>query len=479
MRASDIDLALHPDGHTMQHAALRGQASVRLTSATGQKTIGAPSIDVSLAPDGQTVTRLDGSGGVVVQLPPTADTPTTRTITAPTLAATGDDKVGLKTALFAGSAKFVEHGVAAAAAPSRSGGRAGTPEARAIDRTATAKSLALKLNGDLGAVDSAEFRQAFHFIDGDITADADHAVYAEAQNRLDLDGVDSKVVNGDVTVYAGTINVATDTHDVTAATKVQTITKPQAPAAGKSASQGLFDSSQPTYGSGAHLAYVEDGGRATYQGSDTEQARVWQTQGQNDVRGDTIVAEQAKNNLRSTGHVKTVFTTDAQTGAQHGTKPAGSSSTSSTSSSSTYHAKAQEFSYTDADRTAHYVGASDPAELTSSDGTTTAHTIDVVLAQASRTVDRMVADSDVHLTSDNGREGRGGHLTYTATTDDYHLTGVPALAVLPQSKADGGSGQCMLYSGKELTFAGNGYAAASAGADRVTSTAWTCGKPIK
>jgi hypothetical protein len=90
----------------------------------------------------------------------------------------------------------------------------------------------------------------------------------------------------------------------------------------------------------------------------------------------------------------------------------------------------------------------------------------------------MVADGDVHLTSDTQREGRGVHLTYESESDEYHLTGEPALAVLPQSGTDPSQPQCMLYNGKLLIFAGGGFAAASAGGDPVHSNNWSCGKPI-
>jgi hypothetical protein len=199
---------------------------------------------------------------------------------------------------------------------------------------------------------------------------------------------------------------------------------------------------------------------------------VYQKANPNDVSGDTIVVEQASNNLHATGHVTSVFATDPKptTDARSGGPPG---------APAVYHGKSQELVYKDATRTAHYVGGSDMAELKRPDGTTTAHTIDVVLAQATRSVDRMVADGDVHLTSDSGREARGVHLTYDSASDQYHLTGAPAQAVLPQSKADASQPQCMLYKAKELTFAGNGFAAASAGGDAVQSSNWLCGTPIK
>jgi lipopolysaccharide export system protein LptA len=467
MRAETIGLLVYPDGRTLQHATLRGHANVQLMSATGAKTIAAPAVDLDLAKDGQTLTRLDGTGGVTVQLPPTPDTPSARTITAPMLVSTGDEKAGLKTSQFTGGVTFVEHAPAAGATP-------------ASDRTANSKVLVLKLNGDLGAVDEAEFRQDVHFTDGDVTAVSEHATYAEAKSLLTLDAAGSHaqpvVVNGTVKVLGDLVRLATDTHDMDARGNVQTKSTPSPASSGtKPASPGLFDADQPVFGASVRMQYESAKQRATYFGSDAEPADVYQTANQNKVRGDMIVVEQASNNLRATGRVTSVFATDP--------KPAtGSRSAAPPGPPTVYYAKAQELDYLDATRTAHYVGGSDAAELRGPDGTTTAHMIDVVLAQATRSVDRMVADGDVHLTSDAGREARGDHLTYDAASDQYHLIGVigaPALAVLPQSKADGAQPQCMLYTAKELTFAGNGFAAATAGGDPVKSTNWPCGKPIK
>jgi lipopolysaccharide export system protein LptA len=271
---------------------------------------------------------------------------------------------------------------------------------------------------------------------------------------------------------------------VNAAGKVQTKSAPSAPTNGaKPASPGLFDADQPVFGASARMQYESAAQRATYLGSETELARVWQTSNQNDVRGETIVVEQATNNLHATGRVASVFATDPKpadpkpaTGGRAAAPPA---KPATPDAPPVYHAKAQELVYVDATRTAHYVGGSDAAaELQGPNGTTTAHTIDVILAQASRTVDQMVADGDVHLTSDSGREGRGVHLTYDSESDEYHLTGVPAQAVLPQSGADPSQPQCMLYNGTVLIFAGGGFAAASAGGKPVNSINWTCGQPI-
>ena len=463
MQADTIDLLVYPDGHTLQHSTLRGQANVHLASTTGAKTIAAPSIDLDLAKDGQTLTRLDGTGGVTVQLPPTPDTPSARTINAPTMVSTGTEQAGLKSSLFSGGVTYKEHAPAAGSTP-------------ASDRTATSQVLALTLNGDLGAVDEAEFRQAVHFTDGDVTAVSDHATYAEAKNLLTLDAAGSHaqpvVVNGTVKVLGDLVRLATDTHDMEATGAVQTKSTPSpAPNGAKPTSPGLFDADQPVFGASVRMQYQSGAQRAAYWGSEAAPARVYQTANPNEVRGDTIVVEQASNNLHATGHVTSVFATDPKptTGARSGGPP---------EAPPVYHGKAQQLDYLDATRTAHYVGGSAAAELKGPDGTTTARTIDVILAQASRTVDRMAADGDVHLTSDSGREARGDHLTYDSASDQYHLTGAPARAVLPQSKADASQPQCMIYTAKHLTFAGNGFAAASAGGDAVQSSNWPCGTPI-
>jgi len=471
MRADVIDLSIYPDGRTLQHAALRGAANVQLASATGSKTIAAPSVDLQLAKDGQTVTQLNGTGGVTVHLPPTPDTPSARTITAPVLQSSGTEKAGLQSAVFTGGVVFEEHVAASGSTP-------------ASDRSATSSALSLKLNGDLGAVDEADFRQVVHFKDGDVTAHSDHATYAEGKNLLTLDAAGSKsppeVVNGTVTVHGDLVKLATDTHDVLATGKVDTKSLPAPPAAGaKPATPGLFDGDQPVYGVGAELTYESGAQRATYRGSASERARVWQLNGSNnEVLGDTIVVVQASNDLQATGHVESTFQSDpkpAKSGAKSGAGNAGDSA----SAPASYHAKASELKYTDASRLAHYVGGSDPASLSGPNGTTTAKTIDVYLAQASRNVDRMVADGQVHLTSDVHREGKGDHLTYAASSDEYHLTGALAQAVLPQSSATTSQPQCMLYQARTLTFAGNGSAAASSDGDPVHSLSWPCGQPIK
>src|SRR4030095_6784673 len=104
-------------------------------------------------PDGQTLTSLQAKENVEVVLPPTAEAPG-RTIRAPSLVAGGDEKNGLKTALFEGDVVFVSHSHAGKGKPG-------------VDRTGRSKRLTLDLNGQLGAISSAEFRDSVTFKDGD------------------------------------------------------------------------------------------------------------------------------------------------------------------------------------------------------------------------------------------------------------------------------------------------------------------------
>ena len=104
-----------------------------------------------------------GTGRVVVELPPTSTTPK-RTIKAPSLIALGTDADGLKSANFDGGVDFRE------TQPAAKKGDAAT------ERTATATHMALKLNGDLGAISIAQFSGAFWFKDGDISAKADQGI---------------------------------------------------------------------------------------------------------------------------------------------------------------------------------------------------------------------------------------------------------------------------------------------------------------
>jgi hypothetical protein len=109
MSATDLTMAFYPDGVTMQHATLTGQAVMTTADAAGARSIHASWIDLFTGKDGQTVTKLDARDNVLVEIPATKTT-AARTITSAALTASGDEKRGLTSAKFDGSPCFREGG---------------------------------------------------------------------------------------------------------------------------------------------------------------------------------------------------------------------------------------------------------------------------------------------------------------------------------------------------------------------------------
>ena len=213
MRADNITLTFHPDGRTLQHATLTTQASVVLLDGTLRKAIQASWIDLYTGADGKTLTRLDAKDRVVVVLPPDGTTPA-RTIRSATLTTTGDEKVGLKAALFEKDVSFEERE---------------QPANGAVRLTrATSQQLVLTLKGKLDAIEAAEFRQNVEFVDGTMRARADRAEYDEVQGKLVLTQNEKppkkipNVTDTKVQVDATRIEINTNSHDLTAIGGVRT-----------------------------------------------------------------------------------------------------------------------------------------------------------------------------------------------------------------------------------------------------------------
>jgi len=101
MQAQDIDLAFYEGTQVLQRAVLTRQAAMVMTDGALRRSISANVVVVTTAPDGKTLTHLDGTEKVVVKTPAQNSAPE-RTITAAALVASGDDKKGLTLAQFSG-----------------------------------------------------------------------------------------------------------------------------------------------------------------------------------------------------------------------------------------------------------------------------------------------------------------------------------------------------------------------------------------
>lgn len=405
MSADQINLDFQPDGATLRHASLMQRAQLIQTGDHGQQTIHASTIDLVTAPDGRTLTNLDAKDKVEVVLPPTADAPG-RTITAPSLVASGDEKVGLKAALFEGDVVFLEAQPAGKGQPK-------------IDRTGRSKRLLLDLNGQLGAIQKAEFRENVTFKDDQLTASSDVANYDEVKGTMLLTPAKNtakapQVDDGTVRVDAASILIAMDTHDLQAKENVHMRMTQSKTAGGNTHAPALFDDNQPVRGVGAQLTYVSKSKSATFLGP---KARVYQDDGSY-ITGDRIELEQETGNLKATGAAKSSFvleTKSATTGAKGDTKKAAPTI-----------GDANELVYKDAERKAVYSGdATKLASLVGPDGTIKAQTIVLTLQQEQRALQTLEATDSVWSTFDDGRETIAAHLTYDATTEVYALSGNP------------------------------------------------------
>jgi len=404
MSADEITLEFQPDGSTLRHGVLTRHARLVQTGDRGRQTITGEAIDLVTAPDGHTLTNLQAKQNVEVVLPPTAEAPG-RTIRAPSLVASGDDKIGLKVALFEGDVVFLEHLDAANGKP-------------AVDRTGRSKRLTLDLNGQLGAISSAEFRETVKFKDGDLNAESDIANYDDAKGTMLLTpskgSAKAPVVDdGSVKVDASSILITLDTHDLVAKDKVHS-RMVQSKNGGDTHAPALFDSDKPVNGQASELTYVSKTKAARFVGS---QARVYQDGG-GYIFGDAIDLEQETGNLSAKGTVTSSFMLDTagDSARGRGAAPKPQPTTGA----------AQTFVYKDAERRAIYSSeAPKLSVLRGPDGTIEAQQIVLTLQKEQRALQTLEATDAVWASFDEGRETISSHLTYDASTETYTLTGNP------------------------------------------------------
>jgi LPS export ABC transporter protein LptC len=437
MHADGINLEFQADGQTLKHATLSGAAQlVQLNDQRSRQTISAATIDLVTAPDGRTLTNLEAKTGVVVVLPATGDAPG-RTIHAPSMVASGDEKNGLKVALFEGGVEFNETQPAA---------RGKT----ASNRIGKSTTLTLDLKGQLGAIDKAEFRQNVTFKDADLSASADVGVYNETGRYLELTSGKSspripKVDDGSIHVDALYINVNMDNHDLRAKDNVFTKMTQTKAADDNAHAPALFDEKQPVYGTAAALKYVSASKAATFVGSPVAQAKVYQDDG-SQITADQIDLQQDSGNLDAVGTVSSSFLLDAAPQETGRGRPLPKKPSSPTKASG------KEMHYKDADRKAIYLGEpSKVAFFSGPDGSVEGEQIDVTLAQEQRSVQTLEATRDAYAKFEGGREAAGPHLTYNAATETYVIKGGPGLPVYFKN-VDTKTGRCNLETSTAVTY---------------------------
>jgi lipopolysaccharide export system protein LptA len=475
MAGDEITLEFQPDGHALKHGVLTGSASVIQVNDQGaRQSIRGAAIDLVTAPDGHTLTNLESKRGAEVVIPPTADTPG-RTIRAASLVASGDDKIGLRVALFEGGVTFSEHQLAGPGRP-------------AADRTATSATLALDLKGQLGAIDKASFRQNVTFRDGDMSAKADLGVYDETAGTLELTPAKPqppypRVDNGSVRVDALWIRVDIATHDLRGRDKVRTTMTPSKSADGETHTPALFDGDQPVYGSATEMRYLNASRQARFAGAPGEPARVYQDDG-NLIVGDRIELDQDSGNLNATGGVSSRFFLQPAE-KTNAPKTAGPSAkgpnppAKNTQPPRPSDAAASTLVYTDADRKAVYTAdAPTLATMSGPNGVVEARQLTATLAQKERSLQKLVAQDSVFAKLEGGRETVGSRLIYDADAGTHDISGKPMYF----KNVDAKEGRCSLETSPELIYDENTHSThepASAAGTLSTTAAILCTTPLK
>lgn len=425
LKAGDINLAFADGTGLLSSATLVVGATLEMPGANGSSTISGSQIETAMAPDGETLTKLQASAPVVVTLPAEGAQPAKR-VCAQGLQADGDNKGGLTRAYFSGGVEYRE-------GPAGACGRA-TPA-----RVATAETLTLDLDGALADVKSALFQRNFRVVDGDLTATAVDGRYDSVAETLELrspaGATRPKVVTPDMDVIASEIdaNLKTDAFDARGRgqQRVESTLKPSASAKTSDASVGLFERGKTLTGTSERLQYDRTAGTAVYSGG------VFLVQGDSQLLADRVAMDDTKGDVTATGSVRSTLVMAAAPG------------TTATNTAPT-RVSADTLVYTDSARTAVYSGA---ATLETSSGEKLAgERITLSLEPVDRKLKSMevvaAKGAEVRVALLEGKYAIGHTVTYDAAADRYLVTGTPAKFIAPASEP----GKCTVTSGTALRF---------------------------
>jgi lipopolysaccharide export system protein LptA len=427
MKGDNITLAFHPDGGAVQHATVTGQARLGIADEGGRRAIAGSWIDLFTAPDGRTLVRLEARDNVEVELPPTKEAPA-RVIRGATLAARGEEKTGLQSAIFDGGVTFEERDP---------GGRGKAP----VTRTGKSQSLALKLAGELEAVTEAEFRRSFTFEDGSATAHAEHGKYDVKVGSLDLfvDPANPKrlprVEDEGFELEGRTVKLLTKdtsagkTHDIQAR---GTVTTRMLPKKDGKRSSSLFDDDREIYGSADDVTYASADKQAIYTGTDDTPAILLQDK--NRISARRVALNEGSGNLEASGNVDSSFVST----------PVNSTDKNARMNRIT----GDSMQFDDAKRQATYIGK--PAVLKGDDATIEGNRLVLVMAAEGRAIQSLTAVGNMIGALKDGNEFRGTSLTFDANADQYVISGAPARA----KSAKDQDGTCKLQRADRIDFSG-------------------------
>jgi lipopolysaccharide export system protein LptA len=400
LSAADIDVTYGPDGRAIQQILLMRNASLELPGAAGSagRRIDGNRIDIAFAPDGATVTSLDARERVRVELPAQGDEPA-KEIRSASLTASGKEAAGIEHARFEGNVEYRE------TRPARG-------NVAAIDRTTHAQRLLVDTAPGFGALQKADFRGHVRFVDAKTSGEAPRMVYQVAKDLLELSapageqGAPPRVNDGQVDVRARVITFSPATRELEADGDVRSSLLPRKATDG-SRLPSMLKENQPVLVSANRLEYDSEKATAMYTGN----ARLWQEQ--TSIDAGSILLEDKTGNLTARTSVRTVMFFDDTDPKTKVRKPARTTGTADT------------LVYEDEKRIATYTGTPKAqAHLVGPQGDVTGNRIQLTLADKENQLERAVAEGNV-VVVEGRRRAKGDHLTYTAATETYVMTGKP------------------------------------------------------
>jgi lipopolysaccharide export system protein LptA len=385
-----INLKYASDGQTLEHAAVTGEAVIRVTAERNQsdRQITANTLDITLAPDGATPTVLAARENVQLILPAEGAAPG-RTIRAPALDSQGEPGRGLTKAHFSGGVQFRERG-------------------GDVDRSAQSGTLDATLAPGLSEIEEARFTKAVRFDQGPMTATAASARYVFGKGTLELSGSEPAfptphVVNDRISVYSTRIDVTLEGPVVKATTAVKSELKPPKKDAAQTKLPSMFKQDQIVTATAGELLYDGRASEATYR----DAAQVWQ--GETSIKAASITLNEQNGNLTANGSVVTTITLE-QEGKDKKKERVPSMATSN------------EFQYDESARRATYLGE---AHVHGPQGDMTADKVELYLKPSGDELERAEAYESVTL-RDQNQETRGLRMTYFSAGERYVVTGTPA-----------------------------------------------------
>jgi lipopolysaccharide export system protein LptA len=379
-------------------------------------------MEIAMAPDGATVTSLNGRDQVALDLPG-AKGQASKSIRATSLVAAGTAGQGLTTATFTDAVDYRETG--------------GTPP---VKRTVTSRSLETALDGGLGDIREARFLGSVRLRDesGGAAANAEDMRYFVQTGQVELSGGQGgplpRVVNEQLAVDAERVEMSIEGSKMKATgakTPVRTVMLP-AKAGAKDARRtpGIMQQDQPVNGTSREMLYT--GGEAST-AEFTGGVRLWQGEkAETVIQGEKVSIDSATGNLAAQGSVLSMMLVQD-------TNP-----TTKVRETSRSTGHGQQMLYDDALRTITYTTK---ARLIGPQGNLAAETIVVNLGANGQDVERLEASENVEL-KEVDRVTTGDHLTYVAATAEYNMSGKGRLVRMTRTTTDG----CRRSEGSLLTF---------------------------